>query len=190
MTGIGHNKGPTSEGGLAWRKHCWKRARADLLPHLPIEILRGRVKRARELGLDYKTYASVRAATGHDVVGFLFSSNALRVFRGRAEIPQDRLQKLAGLKNCAHIALVTKPLTTEMLMAANPQADLRFFAAPGVQSSWSDIGRSVRASLRPQKSAPDTMLLIGDTALEREWSTAGRLAGYLPAARFFSETPL
>lgn len=81
MSGIGHNKGPTIEAGKSWRKHCWTKARRELLPTLPIEIVRRRVARAKELGLDYKSYASIRAASGHDVVAFLFSSNALRVSR-------------------------------------------------------------------------------------------------------------
>ncbi len=79
MALIGHNGGPGVEDGASWRRHCWAKARADLLPTLPIEVLRGRVRRARELGLEYKTYAGVRASTGHDVVAFLFSSNALRL---------------------------------------------------------------------------------------------------------------
>jgi hypothetical protein len=77
--GPGHNRGPALQPAGGWHLHCWRRARADLLPHLPIEGVRLRVRRAGELGLDYKTYASVRAATGHDVVAFLFSSNAVRV---------------------------------------------------------------------------------------------------------------
>ena len=63
LAGIGHNNGPTMEAGYTWRKHVWTRARADLLPTLPIEVVRLRVKRAAELGLPYKTYASVRAST-------------------------------------------------------------------------------------------------------------------------------
>ncbi len=31
----------------------------------------------------------------------------------------------------------------------------------------------------------DAVLMVGDTWLERDWSMAGRLAGYLEAARFF-----
>lgn len=76
---IGHNNGPTMEAGASWRRHCWTTARQALLPTLPVEVVRTRVRRAKELGLDYRTYASVRAQTGHDVVAFLFSSNALRV---------------------------------------------------------------------------------------------------------------
>ena len=64
LAGLGHNLGPTMQAGASWRKHCWVAARESLLPHLPIEVLRGRLRRAKELGLDYKTYASVRAASG------------------------------------------------------------------------------------------------------------------------------
>ncbi|MEM9350184.1 MAG: hypothetical protein AAGA47_07975, partial [Pseudomonadota bacterium] len=83
--GIGHNNGPSMEAGYTYRKHQWKKAREALLPTLPLMIVRMRVKRAKELGLDYKTYAGVRASTGRDVIGFLFSSNALRLVR--AELP-------------------------------------------------------------------------------------------------------
>ena len=61
MSGIGHNKGPTMEPGAGWRRYAWKRARAELLPKIPLEVVRMRVRRARELGLDYRTYAGVRA---------------------------------------------------------------------------------------------------------------------------------
>ena len=186
MSTLGHNNGPSMQSGLSWRKHCWKRARADLMPHLPIEILRRRVKRARELGLEYKTYASVRAATGHDVVGFLFSTNALRALKNNPGIPADRLAKLATLQDCHRIALVTPPLTAAQLLRANPGAAISCAAAPPAHASWSAAGLSIRAALHPQKIPSDTMLLIGDTTLEAEWSTAGRLAGYLSAARYFA----
>jgi hypothetical protein len=29
------------------------------------------------------------------------------------------------------------------------------------------------------------VILVGETALEREWCAAGRLAGWIPAARYF-----
>ena len=114
MAGIGHNGGPEMTG-TGWRRHCWQAAGEALLPHLPIEVLRGRVRRAQELGLDYKTYASVRAASGHDVVAFLFSSNALRA---TPELPEDRAARLAGLQACGRLALTLPPLTPEALMQA------------------------------------------------------------------------
>ncbi|WP_295074341.1 hypothetical protein [Tabrizicola sp.] len=44
---LGHNGGPSLEGGVSWRKHCWSAARERLLPTLPIEVVRLRVKRAQ-----------------------------------------------------------------------------------------------------------------------------------------------
>ena len=49
--GIGHNGGPTLESGGSWRRVAWKKAREELLPTLPIEVVRLRVSRAKELGL-------------------------------------------------------------------------------------------------------------------------------------------
>jgi len=73
MSTLGHNRGPTMEKGGAWRRFAWTRARADLMPTLPIEVARRRVRRARELGIDYKSYAGIRAATGRDIVALIFS---------------------------------------------------------------------------------------------------------------------
>ena len=106
----GHNGGPTLEAGKSWRRHCWREARAALLPTLPIEVVRLRVRRAAEIGLDYKTYAGVRASTGHDIVAFLFSTNALRLLAPRPMLPADRAAKLEKIAKCGKIALVQAPL--------------------------------------------------------------------------------
>lgn len=68
MTEIGHGRRPSLEGGAGWHRRCWSSARERRLSVLPSEVVRLRVKRAKALGLDHKTYAGVRAATGHDVV--------------------------------------------------------------------------------------------------------------------------
>lgn len=65
MSGIGHNNGPTLEGGSGWRRYAWRRARRELLPQLPIEVVRLRIRRAKELGgIDYKAYARSGRRTG------------------------------------------------------------------------------------------------------------------------------
>ncbi|MDE3028600.1 MAG: hypothetical protein KGH84_09390 [Paracoccaceae bacterium] len=183
MAGPGHNGGPTMEPGHAWRKHCWTKARADLLPHLPIEVLRGRVRRAAELGLDYRTYASVRAASGHDVVAFLFSSNALRVFPARAALPQDRATRLAALVAVQRIGLAQRPLRPEDLRAAAVMLD-GAAEAPLALAPWAEQRRHLRAALA--RVPGDRVILVGDTALEREWCAAGGLAGYLTADHYFA----
>ncbi len=181
MAEIGHNRGPSLEGGVSWRKHCWASARAALLPTLPIEVVRLRVKRAKALGLDYKTYAGVRAATGHDVVAFLFSSNALRVSVPRPVMPEARAGKLAEVQ-CGRLALAVMPLTPGLVEAANPVLD-GVFAAPYALAGFGEMRERVRAALGRVPS--DQVILVGDLGLERDWCAAGRLAGYLPAERYF-----
>jgi hypothetical protein len=162
--------------GLSWRTHCWAAARERLLPTLPIEVLRNRVRRAQELGLAYKTYASVRAATGHDVVAFLFSSNALRA---RPALPDDRMAKLQALVDCGRVALVSAPLTPDMLQS--PVIDAAH-PAPRWLASFGETHRMIRAAL----TVPgDRVVLIGDHGLERDWCAAGRLAGYVAAEQYF-----
>jgi hypothetical protein len=183
LAGVGHNLGPTMEPGASWRKHCWTAARESLLPHLPIEVLRGRLRRAKELGLDYKTYASVRAASGHDVVAFLFSSNALRLLGVKPVLPQDRVEKLASLIDCGRLAVVSRPLTPEGALQAAEGALQAAFVAPGAWSGFSQSAALIRAACAGLPG--DRVLLVGDMALEQGWCAAGRLAGYVPAARYF-----
>lgn len=182
MSGIGHNLGPSLEGGVSWRKHCWATARERLVPVLPIEVVRLRVRRAKELGLDYKTYAGVRAATGHDVVAFLFSSNALRVTVMRPAMPLDRAAKLATVA-CGRLALAVAPLTPGMVADANPIVLDGSFAAPFALAGFGEMRERLRATLG--KVPSDQVILVGDLGLERDWCAAGRLAGYLPAERYF-----
>jgi hypothetical protein len=183
---IGHNNGPAMDAGLSYRTHCWKAARAALLPTLPIEVVRLRVKRAQELGLDYKTYASVRASTGHDVVAFLFSSNALRVSLTRPVLPADRAAKLDQIAKVGRVALATAPLMPGMLMAGNQMLDAAH-PAPGWLDSFAAQTKAIRAAIPGIPG--DRVILIGDHGMEAAWCAAGRLAGYLPADRYFS-TPL
>jgi hypothetical protein len=182
MGEIGHNGGPSLEGGVSWRTHCWSSARAALLPTLPIEVVRTRVKRAQALGLDYKTYAGVRAATGHDVVAFLFSSNALRVSVLRPAMPEPRSLKLAEVQ-CGRLALAVAPLTPGMVEVANPVLD-GASPAPYALASFGEMRDRVRAALG--KLPSDQVILVGDLGLERDWCAAGRLAGYLSAERYFA----
>jgi hypothetical protein len=182
MSDIGHNGGPSLEGGVSWRRHCWASARESLLPTLPVEVVRLRVKRAKALGLDYKTYAGVRAATGHDVVAFLFSSNALRVSVLKPAMPDAWAQKLAEVP-CGRLALAVAPLTPGMVEAANPVVLDGVYAAPYALAGFGEMRDRVRAALG--KLPSDQVILVGDLGLERDWCAAGRLAGYLPAERYF-----
>jgi hypothetical protein len=180
--GIGHNHGPEMTG-LAWRTHCWRAARTHLVPTLPIEVVRLRVRRAAELGLPYKTYAGIRASTGHDLVAFLFSSNALRVLRQTRDLPAERAAKLAAISGAGRIGLATLPLTAARLAELAP-ALTASHAAPAHLGSFAEARHRLRAALGPLPS--DAVLLVAEPGLEAEWCAAGRLAGFLAADHFFA----
>jgi hypothetical protein len=178
---LGHNGGPSLAPGESWRRFCWQKARQDLLPSLPIEVLRLRVKRAQDLGLDYRTYASVRAASGHDVVAFLFSSNALRIWRDPA-LPPDREARLQIIRTAQRIALA-QGVAPAVILQANASSLEAAHPAPRPFAPFAEARVALRAAL--PHIPGDRVILIGDTALEAEWCAAGRLAAYLPADRFF-----
>ena len=160
MTHIGHNGGPELEG-TSWRRHAWARARAELLPTLPIEVVRLRVRRAKALGLPYRTYAGIRAASGHDLVGFLFSENALRL------IERERLEAMAALRH----GLVRR--------GDWPGLHAQF-PAPGPHAVWREARRLVRAATAGRPA--DRFLVLGAAPWERGWAEAAACAGYLDAA--------
>lgn len=181
VAGIGHNNGPTMETGHSWRKHVWTKARADLMPNLPIEVLRLRVNRAAALGLPYKTYASVRASTGRDVIGFLFSTNALEVLRATDRLDPKKGAKIASLHQCDRTALVYPVVNASDLV---PPCDAAC-AAPAPQLSWSDMSRHVKAVIQSRGNPSDGYVVIGETSAERDWSEAAKTAGFLTGQRFF-----
>ena len=180
---IGHNSGQVDAPGKSWRTHVWRKARKDLLPVLPLEVVRIRVRRAQALGLPYQTYAGLRAATGHDLIGFLFSSNALQVLRDGQDMPVDRKEKLEKLVDTARIGLAHRPVTPTHLEALAGMD--KAFAAPAFADSWADMRDTVKEVFATQKQAGDRFVMVGDTAFEREWAEAGRMAGYLRASAFF-----
>ena len=141
-----------------------------------------RVRRARELGIDYKAYAGIRAATGRDIIALLFSDNALRLV-DRSRLPEDRRAKLDGLKRVDLMALVHPPVRPEALRNAHPMIG-RVGKAPGLQASWGEV-RKVVLDLKGALPA-DGVVVVGETFLERDWSEAGRLAGYIPTERYFA----
>lgn len=178
---IGHNRGPALDGGGGWRSHCWRASREALLPALPLEVVRLRVARAKALGLPYKTYAGIRAQTGHDVVAFLFSSNALRTEPRAPWIDRARAQKLAEVE-ALRIGLAVAPLAASAL-AQNPELD-EAHAAPHALGSFPRIAQRLRSAMG--RLPADRVVLVGEGVLERDWVAAGRLGGWIPADHYFS----
>lgn len=179
---IGHNNGPTMEEGAAWRTHCWATARKALVPHLPIEVLRGRLRRAGELGLDYRTYAGIRATTGRDIVAVLFSSNALEMHKDKLKIAADKAEKLMQTQAWRQ-GLATRPVQPDdMLRAA---AFDGVCAAPAAFAPFATQRLALRQALG--RFSGDQAVLVGAYGAEAEWCATARLAGYVPAQVFFAE---
>jgi hypothetical protein len=96
-------------------------------------------------------------------------------------MPEARAVKLAEVQ-CGRLALAVAPLTPGMVEAANPVLD----GAIRRPMRWRGsvrCGIGLRAALG--KLPGDQVILVGDLGLERDWCAAGRLAGYLPAERYF-----
>ncbi|MDF1727963.1 MAG: hypothetical protein P1U53_09445 [Sulfitobacter sp.] len=185
--GIGHNQGPSLDKGTLWRTYLWKRARAKAMPKtIPLMVVKMHVARARQLGLDYPTYAALRKATGRDIMGLLFSSNALQVVRAETpRIPLARGEKLAAVQDAKCLALVHLPLAPTAILAANPML-AGAGPAPRFTDSWSEMHDYLGRFVTDRKLLRDQVLVIGETAFERDWAAAGRSAGYLEGARYFA----
>jgi hypothetical protein len=186
IAGIGHNKGPSLERGQKWRAFQWQKAREAAMPKtIPLMVVKMRVARARELGLDYKAYAAIRQATGRDILALLFSSNALKVMRADApRIPVREADILGAVENAQKLALVHLPLSAAAVHSANPVLD-HVDAAPRFTASWSQMRDHLGDMVQRRKLVGDQVLIVGDTGLERDWVAAAQAAGYLEASRYF-----
>ncbi|AXC51263.1 hypothetical protein DRW48_12340 [Paracoccus suum] len=184
----GHNRGPAT-AGASWRATCWRHARAELLPNLPIEVVRLQVRRAKALGLPYKTYAGVRASTGCDLVAFLFSSNGLGLFRQTDRLAAGRAGTLARLAvrrdlGCAP-GLSPNSLADRLALDGTTFASAR--ALPPFGASWGAMRTEMKNWLAREGLPGDAVLLIGATDHEAEMAGAGGLAAFLPGETYFAE---
>lgn len=175
MAGVGHNKGPSLEAGAGFRKVAWTKARTALLPALPLEVVRLRVKRAQRLGLPYKTYATVRAVTGRDIVGFLFSSNALDMRRGSIVPPVERARLIALEGVAKRLAAVHGPVDPDAIL--EPGVIDAAARAPGLATPWRVTRDALRAMARDAQVPCDGLVVVAATALEAEWSGTASLGG-------------
>lgn len=186
MGGIGHNQGPSMEKGHAWRSFQWQKARDAAMPKaIPLMVVKMHVARARALGLDYRTYATVRKASGRDIMGLLFSSNALRVVRSdQPQMPVARGKIVSEIQGAKRLALVHAPVNAAELQLANKGIDAAD-RAPKFTQSWAEMRDHLSGFIKGTQLAKDQVLIIGDTAMERDWTAAAQAAGYIEAQRYF-----
>jgi hypothetical protein len=174
------------DAGVPYRTYLWRRARQKAMPKtMPLLVVRMHVARAHALGLDYPTYAALRKSTGRDIMGLLFSSNALRVVKAdEPHIPVDRAEVVSAVEGARKLALVHKPLRPAEVQLANPILDA-VGQAPLFTDNWSDMREHLGKFVVEQRLTRDQVLVIGDTSFERDWGAAAQAAGYLEADRYF-----
>ena len=191
LPGIGHNNGPSLEPGKGFRKVAWAKAKEAILPRPPLEVLKRRVRRARQLGLAYPAYASILAGSGRDVMAFLFTSHALGLRLARAiemdERDAARLREITGVKR-----LLMGPQGADagaLAEARGAERRIEFDvakAAPGLEAPLPDGRAAVQALLTPLKLPADAVVMVGDRAAERDWAEAARLGRFLSRQAYFS----
>jgi len=192
---IGHNNGPSMKTGLGWQRHCWAKARKELLGKtIPVEIVRMRIKRARELGLAYPQYASIMLGSGRDIVGFLFTVDGLHLrLRKQLEMPDTVQDKLQSLRKCSLMAFAPSGENPDAFRQELQQvAGVRFSSAspePEDEINWSAARRAIRTALDPLKLPSDAVVMIGTRDAEKQWAAAGKIARFIPASDYYGTVP-
>ncbi|MEM8658696.1 MAG: hypothetical protein AAF813_11450 [Pseudomonadota bacterium] len=190
--GIGHNSRTV---GTSWRRYCWTRARSDLIgQRLPLEVLRRRVRRARELGLAYPQYASILLGSGRDILGFLYTCDAIGLrLRRRLELPEASRAALAGLVGCERLIVAPREEPTETFRLELQEVSGLEFAAsahpPDLTRGWAAARRSIRSVLEPIRLPTDSVVLVGTEAAHAHWAEAVNFARCLPPEAVFGQAP-
>lgn len=189
--GIGHNSHAFQ--GRSWRAHCWGKARAGLMgKRMPIEVVRRRVARARELGMAYPQYAAILAGSGRDIVGFLFTCDGMGLRLARQlEMPETVAQKLSALRGCQLTAFAPEGEAPAAFRAELQQVSGLAFAgcgAPPADLSWTVARARISEILVPAGLPADGVVMIGTLPAEAGWAEAAGLARFLPARQYFLDT--
>lgn len=186
--GVGHNSNAIE--GRAWRRHAWKKARAELKPaRVPIEIVRLRIRRAERLGLSYPQYASVLLGTGRDIVGFLFTVGGLQLRLARElSAPPHVAAKLRGIA-AGRLALSPAEEDAEAYRAELEAATGAPFdaaaKAPEPRATHGARRRAIRGFLAGRKLPADAVVMIGDGAEDRASAEAAMLAKFILSEDYF-----
>jgi hypothetical protein len=140
------------------------------LPSLPLEIVRVRVARAKRLGLPYRTYATIRATSGRDIVAFLFSGQRAGAVAGARHARGGRgpcgSTTLGGAAE--RLAAVYAPLRPEAVMRGAPCLDAAV-AAPTILTRGARRARACAGSCASGGCRP----MASCWSRPRRWSATG-----------------
>lgn len=200
---LGHNGGPPLPSAASWNAFCWRKAAATSRKTPSREVLAIRMRRAAELGLDYKSYAAVLADGGT-------TPRTLVVMLSRAVVaygpfgPQVTGNGVLSLRSAASDKLAALGVPQIVLIAPAPTG------GPARDAVSAALEETVRTAAWPTAAAgvlpaapagevatwlcdllteaglsPRSALLIGEPEPYQDLVTRARLLGLLPARRYF-----
>ena len=190
--GPGHNNPPGVPNG--WARHCWSRARADLIgERMPVEMVRIRMARARELGLSFPQYRSILLGGGRDVTAFLFTVEGLHLRLTRElSMPDAVRAKLGAITRCGLLAFAPSGEAPQAFrQELSSVAGVGFADAgpePEPRATWGQGRAAVHALLRAEGLPAQSVVMVGHGARERGWAEAAQLVRFLPRADYFAGT--
>ncbi|MEM7527038.1 MAG: hypothetical protein AAF416_05080 [Pseudomonadota bacterium] len=198
LAGMGHNGGPPLDGAVSWRRHCWKAAKKAIAPPAPLEIVRRRVARARQLGLAYPAYASILLGTGRDVRAMLFTAGALELSVAAlldrlVALDAAKADRLRELERCDRLILLRPEDppegVAEALLGQERIETAGVAPAPADDAAFGERRAAVSALLAMPGLPADTVVLIGTKPSERQTAEAGQLAKFIAADLYFATAP-
>jgi len=191
--GIGHNQGPALHAG-SWTGYCWNKARREVWGNPPVEVIRMRKRRADELGLSYRQYASILLDRGVRTEALVFDLTALPANAPTA--PLDGMAaKLRTLRNCKIFAAIdgTDALVRDLnARAGNIIADWTSYPPQRTAPRTAQRGGRAVTLLQPVLDmlarhlvAPSAAVMIADGMRAGRIAQTARLARVFPALAYF-----
>ena len=167
-----------------------KSRKALIRKRMPIEMVRTRIKRARELGPEYPQYASILLGSGHDVVGFRFTVDGLQL-RKWLEMPESVQEKMQGLERVSLMGFAPSGEDADAFRCeVSDVAGVPFVgAAPEAEGplGWSAARAAVRAVLDPLKLPSDAVVMIGTRDHEAQMAEAAKMARFIASDAYFAQ---
>lgn len=209
---IGHNQGPPLEPDNSWNSFCWRKAHKAAWKAPPVEVVRRRCRRARDLGLSYRDYTAIVLDRGTHPFVLIFDLGGTLVEIENDEIrsdPQGRVrplpgvvEKLSGLVGYKIFVVTNQAGVAEGLITAEQArsfveqvdrlcgaviTDYRICMEPAGSGSAFRKPRPgmVVDLLAAHKLPPAAAVMIGDSENDRECAAAAKLACFVWARDYF-----
>ena len=212
---IGHNQGPPLHPASGWGGFCWRKAHRSAWRTPPIEVVRRRCKRARDLGLSYRDYTAIALDRGTSARALLFDLGGTLVRVDNNKIRTDRegriwplpgvIEKLSRLRDCLVFVLSYPAEVAEGLLSA---AKARSFVEQ-VDDLCGGVIDDFRVSTDPDGSGgtirkartgmvldllakhgvpPSAAVMVGDSDNDRACAEAAWLARFIWSWDYFGRS--